>query len=57
MSLLVQECGLKPVHKGDELRQRGSLLVQECGLKLCLIWYYPFLRAVTPCTGVWIETL
>ena len=27
-----------------------------CGLKLLVDYDFPYLRSVTPCVGVWIET-
>ena len=28
-----------------------------CGLKLLVDYDFPYLRSVTPCVGVWIETI
>ena len=50
-------CGLKRIMFDDILDQALSHPAWVCGLKLCGELSEEFDREVTPCVGVWIETI
>ena len=55
-SLLMWECGLKPIWRPKDNTSDLSLLMWECGLKQFLPVFLVAVTEVTPYVGVWIET-